>query len=73
MCHCGIRNKFLFILLSRLEQSGLNYAVIRGWENIPNTMSGGDLDLWIDRSQYVQFIQVLKAALAQADGCVFRW
>lgn len=65
-----MRNQFLYILLNKLEQSGLNYAVIRGWENIPDSMSGGDLDLWIDRSQYIQFIRILHEALVEADGCV---
>ena len=65
-----MRNQFLYILLDKLERSGLNYAVIRGWENIPDSMSGGDLDLWIDRSQYVQFIRLVNEALAQANGYV---
>lgn len=65
-----MRNQFLYILLDKLERSGLNYAVIRDWENIPDSMSGGDLDLWIDRSQYVQFIRLVNEALAQANGYV---
>ena len=65
-----MRNRFLYALLTRLEQAGVDYAVIRGWEDIPNTMSGGDMDLWIEPAQFAQLRQIVKEVLETTDGHV---
>lgn len=53
-----------------MEQSGIQYAIIRDWDNIPESMSGGDLDLWIDKTKYDQVKDIIQCALVESEGCV---
>lgn len=63
-------NRFLKVFLSRLEQIGIRYAVVRGWEDIPNSMRGGDCDMWVDETQYEQIKQIICSVLAETGGIV---
>ena len=63
-------NRFLQTFLPRLEENGIKYAIVRGWDDIPNSMLGGDCDMWIDETQYEQIKQILHRTLADTDGRV---
>ncbi len=63
-----MRNEFLYNFLSRLEQTGITYAVMRGWNDIPESMSGGDLDLCIDKDQYDKVRQIIREIQIRTDG-----
>lgn len=65
-----MHNGFLYLFLSRLEQAGIHYAIVRGWEDVPNSMFGGDCDMWVDEKQYEQLKQILRQTLADTDGVV---
>lgn len=65
-----MKNPFLILLLSHIEQSGIQYAIIRDWEKIPDSMSGGDLDLWIDCNKYDQVKRIVQETLTQTGGCL---
>ena len=61
---------FVNIFLSHLENAGVQYAVIRGWEDLPERMNGGDLDMWVAPADYEQMRQVAHQALVQTNGYV---
>ena len=63
-----MHNKFLYSFLSRLEQTGIRYAIVRGWDDIPNSMQGGDCDMWVDETQFLQFRQILGQTLKDTNG-----
>ena len=63
-------NRFLRTFLPRLEQAGIQYAIVRGWEDIPNSMLGGDCDMWVDETQYEQLKQILRSTLTDCNGIV---
>lgn len=63
-------NRFLQTFLPRLEQAGIRYAIVRGWEDIPNSMLGGDCDMWVDETQYEQLKQILRSTLTDCNGIV---
>lgn len=65
-----MRNGFLYTFLPRLEQAGIRYAIVRGWEDVPNSMQGGDCDMWVDKMHYEQLKQNLRQTLADNDGVV---
>lgn len=63
-------NSILKIFLTQLEQYSIQYAIFRGWENVPNTMNGGDLDIWIEPSRYNEAKNILRRTLTQTQGHV---
>lgn len=65
-----MRNEFLYNIISRFEQEDIQYAILRGWEDVPNSMKGGDLDIWIEPSQYGYAKQIMREVLIQTHGQV---
>lgn len=65
-----MNNPFLYTFLSRLKQSDIQYAIMRGWEEIPDTMGGGDLDMCVAPAQYQRTKRILSETLAETDGYV---
>ena len=53
-----------------MKQENIQYAVMRGWENLPDTTDGGDLDMWIASSRYEQMKRIIQETLTQTDGYV---
>lgn len=53
-----------------MKQENIPYAVMRGWEGLPDTTNGGDLDMWIASSQHEQMKRIIHEILTKTDGYV---
>lgn len=58
---------FIQLFLSRLEHEGAQYAVLRGWEDLPEKMNG-DMDIWIAPEDYEQMKRIVHDVLVQTNG-----
>ena len=60
--------KFLEKLFHNLNDCGLNYAVMRNYELLPNSADGSDLDLLIDPKQERLIMDCIAGSIRSADG-----
>lgn len=55
-----MKNEYVYCLLTNLEKTGIPYTIMRGWDDIPMSMSGGDLDLCVGVERYEHIRNLIK-------------
>lgn len=47
------------ILFKELNNKGIHYSVLRNWETLPETSGGHDIDIWVRKADFKEFVKVL--------------
>ncbi len=50
--------KFLTYWFSELNKQNIQYAVLRNYESLPQNCGGSDIDIWVKKEDYNQFIYI---------------
>ena len=60
----------LRLLFECLHESGIRYAVLRNFENLPDNVQGGDLDILVHPDDREIALEIISAAIQQAGGAI---
>lgn len=61
---------FLHALFSRLNSSGIHYAVMRNYHSLPYSAGGSDLDILTTGAEYLRAKEIFLSVVAEAGGRV---
>lgn len=59
---------YLNRLFHELNFNGVEYAVLRNYQQLPESCGGSDLDIWVAEGDYVRFMSIIKAVAEQCAG-----
>ena len=62
------KNLFFVDFFCKLQNSKIGYAVLRNYKDLPNSTGGSDLDIWVERTQYNDFIDILSEISCKHKG-----
>lgn len=61
-------NCFLTKWFDALHKRGINYAILRNYQCLPNSCGGSDIDLWVKKSDYSAFLHVTCKIAKECGG-----
>lgn len=61
-------NVFLHKLFNSLNSNQINYAVLRNYQQLPESTGGSDLDIWVKKTKYKQFLNIVCDTTQECGG-----
>lgn len=59
---------FLHRLFNSLNLNQINYAVLRNYQLLPESVGGSDLDIWVKKTDYERFLGVVSNTVQECKG-----
>lgn len=61
-------NKISVELFKRLNENNVNYAVLRNYKTLPESLGGSDLDLWVSHEKVKDFFRIVEEVAKEQDA-----
>lgn len=63
-------SRFLSLLFAEFEKQEIRYAVLRNAECLPESLNGGDIDIFVARSDCMRAQMTMTQVAKQCGGCI---
>ena len=61
-------NYYLHKLFDYLNNNQIKYAVLRNYQQLPDSCAGSDMDIWIYMADYNRFIEIVQKVCVECEG-----